>query len=196
MRGGLKINLAVAVDLTASSAHLHRLKNGENTFTTAIRTIGEILQDYDYDKRILGLGFGARPAGQRVTDSLPLGGTAGPYCQGVEGLVQAYRQTLDSVEMCEPTNYSPALRYVVDDAARRGQEVEYSVIMIITDGGLSDMAETKAALVALSRLPVSVVLVGVGEADMGAMVQLDSDKARLHSGAEQAKRDIVQFVRK
>ena len=48
---------------------------------------------------------------------------------------------------------------MVDDAARRESEVDYTVIMIITDGGISDMAETKAALVALSRKPVSVVLV-------------------------------------
>ena len=48
---------------------------------------------------------------------------------------------------------------MVDDAARRKSEVDYTVIMIITDGGISDMAETKAALVALSRKPVSVVLV-------------------------------------
>ena len=37
--------------------------------------------------------------------------------------------------------------------------------------------------------------VGVGDADMRAMVQLDSDKARLHSKGDQAARDIVQFVR-
>lgn len=37
--------------------------------------------------------------------------------------------------------------------------------------------------------------VGVGDGDMKAMVQLDSDKARLHSKGDQAARDIVQFVR-
>ena len=47
----------------------------------------------------------------------------------------------------------------MDDAAKRKSEADYTVIMIITDGGISDMAETKAALVALSRKPVSVVLV-------------------------------------
>jgi hypothetical protein len=38
------------------------------------------------------------------------------------------------------------------------------------------------------------VKVGVGDGDMGALVQLDSDKARLSWGEEQADRDIVQFV--
>ena len=37
---------------------LCRLRKGENAFTTAIRTVAEILQDYDYDKQVLGLTFG------------------------------------------------------------------------------------------------------------------------------------------
>ena len=41
----------------------------------------------------------------------------------------------------------------------------------------------------------SIFQVGVGDGDMRAMVQLDSDKARLHSKGDQAARDIVQFVR-
>ena len=57
IRGGLRINLAVAVDLSgggaadlASGDSLHRLEagTGENVYTTAIRTVGDILQDYDY----------------------------------------------------------------------------------------------------------------------------------------------------
>ena len=38
------------------------------------------------------------------------------------------------------------------------------------------------------------VQVGVGDGDMTALDQLDSDKARLSCGDEQAERDIVQFV--
>jgi hypothetical protein len=197
VRGGLKINLAVAIDLSASGAELHHLRRGENAFTTAIRTVGEILQDYDYDKRILGLGFGgASESGGPVRHCFPLGGAGQPYCEGVEGLLRCYKDALTTTDKAEPTCFSEVLHFVVEDAVRRGSEVEYSVILIITDGGISDMAETKAALVALSRRPVSVLLVGVGEADMAAMVSLDSDKARLHSGGAQAERDIVQFVRK
>ena len=68
------------------------------------------------------------------------------------------------------------------------------MILLITDGGLTDFIQTKQVLVRLSSLPVSVVLVGVGHGDMTSLVQLDSDRARLCSGDTQAARDIVQFV--
>ena len=49
-------------------------------------------------------------------------------------------------------------------------------------------------LVELSLQPVSVVVVGVGRGDMSSLVTLDSDRARLSAGEDQAARDIVQFV--
>ena len=101
-----------------------------------------------------------------------------------------------SVSLGEPTCYSEVLEYAANDAMRSGSEVEYMVILLVTDGGVTDIEDTKRILVRLSELPVSVVLVGVGEGDMSIMEQLDSDKARLSSGDKQASRDIVQFVGK
>ena len=47
----------------------------------------------------------------------------------------------------------------------------------------------------MDRVHLLLLKVGVGDGDMRAMIQLDSDKARLHSKGDQAARDIVQFVR-
>jgi len=204
VRGGLKINLVVAVDMTASNigvgqqyGGLHQVgtRSGDNVYTTAIRTVGDILQDYDYDKRILGLGFGAKLDGSGVSHCFPLNGNSrDPYCSGVEGLLSNYRNTLDSVSPCEPTRYSEVLQFVLEDIVRATSEVEYTVVLMITDGGVSDFRETKDVLVKMSSHPISVVLVGVGEGDMSSLVKLDSDRARLCSGDIQAERDIVQFV--
>ena len=117
-----------------------------------------------------------------------------PYCKGVEGLLESYKDTLNNVSLGEPTCYSEVLEYAANDAMRAGSDVEYSVILLITDGGVTDFIQTKQVLVKLSKLPVSVVLVGVGDGDMSKLVQLDSDRARLCSGDTQAARDIVQFV--
>ena len=58
---------------------------------------------------------------------------------------------------------------------------QYFVLLIITDGVITDFAETKAAIVAASRLPLSIIIVGVGRADFSAMEELDADKGRLRS---------------
>lgn len=72
---------------------------------------------------------------------------------------------------------------------------QYFVLLIITDGVITDMNQTCTAIVEASRLPMSVIIVGVGGADFSAMEFLDSDdKLLISPRGDAASRDIVQFV--
>lgn len=83
--------------------------------------------------------------------------------------------------------------------ARRHQEtgeLAYTILLIITDGIINDMEQTKAAIVSASLLPLSIIIVGVGDADFSNMRELDSDDGPLMDNrGRRAKRDIVQFVK-
>ncbi|KAL3205917.1 hypothetical protein MRX96_052914, partial [Rhipicephalus microplus] len=70
----------------------------------------------------------------------------------------------------------------------------YFVLLIITDGVISDMLQTTEAIVQASLLPMSIIIIGVGNADFTAMEVLDGDVVQLSSGSHQSERDIVQFV--
>ena len=71
----------------------------------------------------------------------------------------------------------------------------YNILLIITDGEIMDMSETKKLIVQLSALPLSIIIIGVGNASFSKMEELDSDKNLLKdSSGKQALRDIVQFV--
>lgn len=72
---------------------------------------------------------------------------------------------------------------------------QYFVLLIITDGVITDLDQTRSAIVNASRLPMSIIIVGVGGADFSTMEFLDGDDGRLRSPTgEVAVRDIVQFV--
>jgi len=72
---------------------------------------------------------------------------------------------------------------------------QYYVLLILTDGVITDMDQTRDAIVEASRLPMSIIIVGVGEADFSAMEFLDSDDKLLKTATgDVAARDIVQFV--
>ncbi|XP_010725664.2 copine-8-like, partial [Meleagris gallopavo] len=45
-----------------------------------------------------------------------------------------------------------------------------------------------------AKLPMSIIIVGVGQAEFDAMVELDGDDIRISSRGKVAERDIVQFV--
>ena len=72
---------------------------------------------------------------------------------------------------------------------------QYFVLLIITDGEITDLDQTRQAIVNCSKLPMSIIIVGVGEADFKAMEFLDGDGGVLKSlTGEPVARDIVQFV--
>lgn len=57
------------------------------------------------------------------------------------------------------------------------------------------MADTREAIVQASRLPMSIIIVGIGNADFSDMQMLDGGGGILCSPrGEAVLRDIVQFV--
>ncbi|TKS88030.1 Copine-3 [Collichthys lucidus] len=205
--GGCQINFTVAIDFTGSNGDpkspqsLHYISpQGVNEYLSAIWSVGNVIQDYDSDKMFPAFGFGAQiPPTWQVSHEFPLNfNPANPFCAGVEGVVEAYRICLPQVKLYGPTNFSPIINHVACFAKQALQQTtasQYYVLLIITDGVITDMDETRSAIVNASRLPMSIIIVGVGGADFTAMEFLDGDDGRLRSQTgEAAMRDIVQFV--
>ncbi|XP_008838292.1 copine-5 isoform X2 [Nannospalax galili] len=203
IKGGTQINFTVAIDFTASngnpsqSTSLHYMSPYQlNAYALALTAVGEIIQHYDSDKMFPALGFGAKlPPDGRVSHEFPLNGNQeNPSCCGIDGILEAYHSSLRTVQLYGPTNFAPVVTHVARNAAAVQDGSQYSVLLIITDGVISDMAQTKEAIVNAAKLPMSIIIVGVGQAEFDAMVELDGDDVRISSRGKLAERDIVQFV--
>lgn len=203
IKGGTQINFTVAIDFTASNGNpaqptsLHYMSPYQlNAYAMALKAVGEIIQDYDSDKMFPALGFGAKlPPDGRVSHEFALNGNPqNPYCNGIDGVMEAYYQSLKSVQLFGPTNFSPVINHVARYAASVKDGSQYFILLIITDGVISDMAQTKESIVNAACLPMSIIIVGVGPAEFDAMIELDGDEVRISSRGRYAERDIVQFV--
>uniref|UniRef100_A0A669D2I5 Copine VIII n=1 Tax=Oreochromis niloticus TaxID=8128 RepID=A0A669D2I5_ORENI len=198
-----EINFTVAIDFTASNGNpsqptsLHYMSPYQlNDYAMALRAVGEIIQDYDSDKMFPALGFGAKlPPDGRVSHEFALNGNPqNPYCTGIEGVMEAYYQSLKSVRLYGPTHFSPVINHVARYASAVTDGSQYFILLIISDGVITDMAQTKESIVNASSLPMSIIIVGVGPAEFDEMIELDGDEERISSQGRYAERDIVQFV--
>ena len=171
IQGGTSMNFSVAVDFTASNGDprdprsLHFMdQTGQNQYTTAIRSVGDIIQDYDTDKQFPALGFGARipPTGQVSHEFFLNLRPDTPFCNGVDGLLAAYYTALQSVTLYGPTNFSPVIEHVARFAAAYQDGRQYFVLLILTDGIITDLEATKNSIIRASNLPMSIIIVGVG----------------------------------
>jgi hypothetical protein len=82
--------------------------------------------------------------------------------------------------MCKRTKNS-------QDSARQKGGQSYTTLVILTDGSVSDVNATADALRQVSDAPLSVVIVGIGQADFSGRRFLDDFETS-------SKRDIAQFV--
>ena len=205
--GGCQINLHVAIDFTGSngpasdSRSLHSLANiGENQYIQAMRAVGKILQYYDSDKAIPAYGFGGYIQNFDTYHKFALNGDCfKPECEGIEDIENYYMNTINKVQFSAPTNFAPIIGEIVDrleqcEVSQWNQE--YHVLMIMTDGAITDLQNTIDQIVRGSSLNLSIIIVGVGNYHFREMDQLDADTTPLHSRkyGKYMARDIVQFV--
>lgn len=206
----MNISVITCIDFTgsngipSSSSSLHYMRPGIlNQYQKAITSVCSILLNYDYDKMIQTYGFGAKlryPAmtSNQTSHFFPCSGDF-QNCAGlgVEGVFQLYNHAITNVELSGPTYFSPLLTEVINftQANSQNNPDNYTVLLILTDGEIHDMDKTISNVVEASSLPLSVIIVGVGNESFRNMVRLDSDDSALRDGrGRRAKRDIVQFV--
>jgi Copine/C2 domain len=197
--GGCELNVIVAIDFTGSNGDprkpgtLHHLDaNSMNPYEKAISAIVTILAKYDSDQKFPVYGFGAKYNGQ-INHCFRCGNLE--EVTGVKGVLDAYDSVFKSgLIMSGPTVFTEVMEEAAArassslEAAQRLGKQTYTVLLILTDGEVSDVQATARCLDLISNAPLSVVIVGVGDADFSGMRFLDD--AALKSG----KRDIAQFV--
>jgi len=209
VRNGLDFRLVLAIDFTGSNGHyldrgsLHELKDGQfNQYQRAIQQIGSIVADYTKSSQIPVYGFGAvvsvDDAPKAVSHCFPLTRKSyEPMVDGIEGVLRVYRETMPHLSFSGPTNFAQIIRTATSFTMQpyTPSYQHFTILMILTDGLITDMEQTIAAIVDASHYPIAIIIVGVGNENFSSMVVLDSDDAPLtDSHGRVAQADIVQFV--
>ena len=97
--------------------------------------------------------------------------------------------------MAGPTLFAPLLNEFIQYVQSVQQSRTYPILLLLTDGAIHDMHQTRDLIYRLSHMACSVIIVGVGDADFASMEELDGDDGILtNSAGEPCPRDIVQFV--
>ncbi|OAF66918.1 hypothetical protein A3Q56_05344 [Intoshia linei] len=216
VRSAMQINMLTSIDFTYSNGYpptlpnsLHNINQGTNQYVIAINSVGRIVVEYDHDKFLPCYGFGAKLTENSEANHCFNLRDNGNDCFGVEGILKAYYSRVTTVKFHGPTMFSPTLQ-CAEKAAKENHIInmeyknsasnvknflQYTILLILTDGLITDLQETTKKIIDMSNLPLSIIIVGLGNADFSAMEFLDSDSSLLSIGSKTAVRDIVQFVK-
>jgi len=201
LKSGVTIKLTIGIDFTSSNLppndpDSHHYLGKTNDYELAIRACGTIVAYYDYNQSFPVYGFGAILKGQqRPNMCFNVNMKSKPEIYTIDNVINEYRACFNNIILAGPTEFCPLVQKVNETIKRENNPLKYHILMILTDGIIYDLQKTIDALVEGSFLPLSVIIIGIGDDSFEEMIQLDGDEIPLiSSNGIKRMRDLVQFV--
>mmetsp|Transcript_16283 Transcript_16283/g.16215 ORF Transcript_16283/g.16215 Transcript_16283/m.16215 type:complete len:267 (+) Transcript_16283:818-1618(+) len=204
---GTKINIMVGIDFTFSNgdhtllSSLHYANTAiKNEYQRAIESLQEVLEKNIESPTYEAYGFGGVPdwlESKQVNHCFALNkNEENPSVNNFADIVQKYLDVLSNIKLSGPSYFHNILQKAVDKAKPIIDGKLYTIVILVTDGDIDDLPQTVELLQEASKYPISVIVVGVGDADFSNMNSLDSDTGLLRANkqSDPTMRDLVQFV--
>ncbi|KAJ6249780.1 copine-8 [Anaeramoeba flamelloides] len=198
----INLSVVLGIDFTASNGQpnfpnsLHyRNPPNLNQYEQTIVSLCSIFSQYSDNNKIPAFGFGAKintSSSNIASDCFPLNGnTADPECDGINGVLDSYARALEFVGLHGPTNFSTLISGAVS-MSKVTKNSEYTILIIITDGELVDLLPTRTALMSASKLPLSIIIVGVGDQEDFTKLEYLSSKEFINEA--KLNKNVVTIV--
>uniref|UniRef100_A0A1I7XS66 VWFA domain-containing protein n=1 Tax=Heterorhabditis bacteriophora TaxID=37862 RepID=A0A1I7XS66_HETBA len=199
------LHITTAIDMTASNGNplrpdsLHYIHpHIHSPYVQALINLIPPFLPYLAQPRIGALGFGAKiePNFQLSQCFYLNGSRTDPHVNGLSGLLDVYRSSLLSVQPFAPTDFSEVIYHVSKFAKAESRRFMglYFVLLILTDGELSNPKRTIDAIVDCSSHPISIIAVGIGQdRDFTTIKSLESPILK-HSDGRVLTRNMFQFI--
>eukprot|EP00850_Spirogloea_muscicola_P007921 SM000041S15480 [mRNA] locus=s41:308659:313816:+ [translate_table: standard] len=179
IRAGWGLSLMIGVDFTVSNGTvsapgtLHYVDPAGkrlNAYQEVMEEFSKVLLPYGTDGQIHAWGFGARLQDKKVSHCFRLGGDSrNVEVNGLDGLREADVGTVRHVALAGPTLLAPLILEATHVAEAARHTKSYACLVIITDGVVVDLEATITAVVNASYLPMSIFIIGLGDASFNRM---------------------------
>ena len=178
-------NIVFAIDFTESNAEngresfhgfpLHFLDPNAlvaNPYQRVMELCARTMEDFDDDHSFPVFGFGDAVTTDKACFSLTPGGEE---IEGIDAVVRRYREIVPFVCMRGPTSFAPVIRKAADisRAADSDGRRTFQILVIITDGQVTEPEPTATAIIEACESPISIIAVGVGDGPFDSLEHFD-----------------------
>ena len=179
LNNGLRLKYLIAIDFTSSNIEfsnkdsLHNIDNQNyNDYEKIIMKFGHIFEKYEKDCAYSVYGFGGIPPEKdEVSHCFYVNLKNEPIVNGLSSVIENYRTTLSKIKFFGPTYFRYFVKNMIE-MVRKSVSINeniYHISLILTDGLMNDMEETIDLFVEASKLPISFIIIGVGNGDFENM---------------------------
>ena len=185
MQAGVsKASLVLGIDLTASNEwqgrltfsrnnlhKIHPVRSGivYNPYQRVISIIGKTLNPFTEEGKVFAYGFG--DVITQDTSVFNITRKEGFPCRDFKDVLGKYNDMVKDVVLSGPTSFAPIIRRSMRHVVESGNK--FHILVIIADGQMENEGPTVSAIIEASKLPLSIVLVGVGDGPWDIMEEFD-----------------------
>ena len=200
-KNGLNIDLSIAIDFTSSNGYpqnsdsLHYIKDGfVNNYEKSIRACCDILSVFNKKDEYDVYGFGAY-VNDNFSNCFNINNDENSKIKGVENVIKKYKNAVNTVGFSGGTYFAPIINFINGKINSSNKNLNYNILMIISDGEVHDIDDIIDSIIESSKLPLSIIIIGVGEDVTNDMKRLNGEDGKLvDTRGEGLEKDIVQYV--
>lgn len=177
---GVQLRLVLALDCSGSTKelHFHESTGTSSVFERALGEVATVLSSKEQSHRFGLLGYGAKINACRYpTFAFNFESRRRDMSvASVESALELYRSVMPQLEPEEPTKIAPVierLHVMMKYQDKRNFKI-FTVLVILTDGGIDDLQDTVDKIVECSNFPLAIVFVGIGSGDFSDLEYLES----------------------
>ncbi|CAL5990972.1 Copine_I [Hexamita inflata] len=157
---------------------LHDKNQQLTPYEAVLKTLAPILKNFDDDDLYPVFRFGCMDTKDRTVVPLLFPQQQDPHFNGMQTVCDAYRQALNFVTLSGPTTLAPAITQGISicKAYQAQGNKQQVILLIITDGDVSDEVRDCQAVCDASNYPISICVIGVGDGPFDKMERFDDLK--------------------
>ena len=192
VKSGIRLNIYMAIDISN--------KNNLGQIKKVIRSCGSILSYYtctETKEPIFKVYcFGAKFKNSNSSFfNLNLQET--PDIIFLKTVIKKYIEFYDKnqakIELSDHINFSPLIKHISNETKNKNNPKEYNIFFIIANNNPTDIKDLIDTLIECSYLPLSIVIIGVGE-NLELLNNLITSIPTISSIGIEKKRNITQFI--
>lgn len=219
MRSGTEIVPIFAIDFTRSTGlrdagvaaghPLHPLPSeGQNDYIEAMKALGSVMQNFNSKHKFPCYGFGAKvpPTTTVCSHAFAINGDFfSPEVEGIDKVLELYQDCLQVARLHGPTHLHPILELARKWAEPYAEaktvndnnvDMKYFVLVLLTDGGVVDQQKAVNAILEMTGLPISVIIIEIGDGKDPFLENIDAEvKANQALHPDEPVRDFIHIVR-
>ena len=201
LRSGLRFNFACAIDFAASNRpprdpkSLHYTSFGQlNAYQATISAIGSAVEPYSDGRPFHAWGFGAK-YNRILSHCFPLMLNGNKDLNGLKELQNAYWSIFENIVFDRPICVVPSTTQAITQVKGSKNPADYLVFLVMIDGVPTDLDEFVDLLYVNQMEPISVIIIGIGEADFAPLEEKFTPGNLRNSNNQIFERDVACFLR-